>query len=71
MVGPSYKENGRLISGEGDREKKIRKSSHRVYGTASWPLWSQIFCADMEPPETDMSFFRQQAEVRGRLGFES
>ena len=37
MVGLSYKENGRLISGEEERNEKIlkRKSRQRVYGTAS------------------------------------
>ena len=40
MVSPSYKENERLISGEGEKEEKIRGKTADIESTAAgnWPL---------------------------------
>ena len=39
MVGPSYKENNRLFSGEGEiEEKKMTKKQTESMGKPSWPL---------------------------------
>ena len=39
MVGPTYNENERIISGEGEREKKVyEKSDIESTGKARWPL---------------------------------
>ena len=41
MLGRSYKENERLISGEGETEKKNRKRKKQTYGLRERPanLW--------------------------------
>ena len=52
MVGPSYKEDGRLISGVGKGEEKIIRRKSRVYKMASWPLGSQAKALVVGQPVT-------------------